>query len=316
MNDRLLFGNGQLCWMAQPLGCWDIRMWTITWKSRVCRRAKRFLKAALHSPSLTAYTVWRVAPLQTLIIGQDYSMPSKRVNSPPRGFTLIELLVVIAIIAILAALLLPGLSKAKAAGQSAACKSNLRQLGIGLSLYTSDVQKFPPWVLGTSYWDEKLLPSVSNSRNVFSCPSNKLAPAWTNGLLGPNPSYGYNMAGTGRYGSTPPSLGLDGGSSGNLTAYILENQIKVPADMIAMSDYKRTTTTAGGDNDADDAPKLPANLLAGLPPPRHNLGDNVVFCDCHVEYAKQTVWLQKSDRARQRWNNDHQSHPETWGNNP
>jgi prepilin-type N-terminal cleavage/methylation domain-containing protein/prepilin-type processing-associated H-X9-DG protein len=263
-----------------------------------------------------AYWFWHVAPLQSPIIGQRYSMPSEIGRIHRLGFTLIELLVVIAIIAILAALLLPGLSKAKAAGQSAACKSNLRQLGIGLSLYTSDVQKFPPWVLGTSYWDEKLLPSVSNNRGVFRCPSYKLAPAWTNGLSGPNPSYGYNMAGTGRYGSTPPSLGLDGGSSGNVTTYILENQIKVPADMIAMSDYKRTTTTTGGDNDADDVPTFPANLLAGLPPPRHNLGDNVVFCDGHVEYAKQTVWLQKTDRARQRWNNDHQSHPETWGNNP
>lgn len=245
-------------------------------------------------------------------------MPAKKVSSERLGFTLIELLVVIAIIAILAALLLPALSRAKAAGQSAACKSNLRQLGIGLTLYTADAQqKFPLWVTGTSsYWDEKLLTSVSNNRNVFTCPSNKLAPAWTNGLLGPNPSYGYNMAGTGRFRNTIPSLGLDGGTRGNAAIYILENQIKVPADMIAMSDYKRTTTTTGGgDNDADDN-TFPANLIVGLPPPRHNLGDNVVFCDGHVEYAKQTVWLQKTDRACQRWNNDHQSHPETWANNP
>ena len=229
------------------------------------------------------------------------------------GFTLIELLVVIAIIAILAALLLPSLSRAKAAGQSAACKSNLRQLAIGLSIYTTDAQKFPLWVDTTNYWDDRLLPSVSNNRGVFLCPSYKDAPPWTNNLAGPNPSYGYNMAGSGRYRSTMPSLGLDGSSNGRGSTFLPESQVKVPADMIALSDYKRTRGN-GGDNDADDL--YPVNLLAGLPPPRHNFGDNVAFCDGHVEYAKQTVWLQKSDRARQRWNNDHQSHPETWGNNP
>jgi prepilin-type processing-associated H-X9-DG protein len=165
---------------------------------------------------------------------------------------------------------------------------------------------------GTSFWDDKLLPSVSNNRDVFTCPANKQAPRWTNSLAGPNPSYGYNMAGTGHYRFTTPSLGLDGSSAGHATTFLFENQVRMPADMVAMSDYKRTT--GNGDNDADDI--YPVNLLAGLPPPRHNLGANVVFCDGHVEYAKQTAWLQKTDRARQRWNYDHQPHAETWGNNP
>ncbi len=95
--------------------------------------------------------------------------------NPRRAFTLIELLVVIAIIAILAALLLPALSKAKGQARKTACASNLHQLNLALTMYLDENRdNFPPYSR-TNRWPT-LLRDGYKDLSLLRCPND-----------GPNP---------------------------------------------------------------------------------------------------------------------------------
>ena len=92
------------------------------------------------------------------------------------AFSLTELLVVVAIIALLAALLLPGLSKAKSQAQSARCQSNLRQLNLALLGYAHDNRDYDPPRHSIPYWTQPLFPYYGATEAVLKCPADSRAP--------------------------------------------------------------------------------------------------------------------------------------------
>lgn len=117
-----------------------------------------------------------------------------RTGRKAKGFTLIELMIVIAIIAILAAILVPNFIRARAQGQSTACKSNLKNIGTALEMYSTDFSgRFPASAnLGslTPNYLKTIPTCASTGQNTYSAgfTSVSIPDAYTVVCSGPNHS--------------------------------------------------------------------------------------------------------------------------------
>jgi prepilin-type N-terminal cleavage/methylation domain-containing protein/prepilin-type processing-associated H-X9-DG protein len=255
--------------------------------------------------------------------GQAKKPINSGTSSEARGFTLIELLVVIAIIAILAAMLLPALARAKAKAKQIACVNNLKQMGLGLTMYVGDFKVYPGCLSqqnGTYYvWAPRVLALMGNNRNAFHCPAAAAWSAWdTNnphlgattptgvydpfGISSLTPfSYGWNDWAYGPVGTI--SLGMGGDVDGPLVTYVSEARVKKPSDMIAIADVSDLLKLA--DYGANLDPTFQGNgIYSQLISNRHNYRSDILFADGHVESAKRTDVVGGRPDWVPRWNND------------